>query len=249
MHKQAPVFVVGSPRSGTTLFRNLLRQNPAFLCPEETHLFRWNEPFASTDYQRLMEDNETLIYHRELDGVTREEYARILGSATNKGDLFSRYLGFLQAKRGLDDNVIYIDKTPQHVYSLALIRRFFPDMKVIHVVRNPLNVVTSLMRGRDFAVQSLPGALSYWLEAVGLIDEYLQDSRFNIIEVQYEELVGQPAIEMRTICEFLEVGPFSGFDLSIVSSGRDRFQEFLQSQQVSYILEQSKKLGQKYGYQ
>ena len=44
MADDQPLFIIGSVRSGTTLTRYLLRRVPNFICPEETHFFRWAEP-------------------------------------------------------------------------------------------------------------------------------------------------------------------------------------------------------------
>ena len=138
MNEATPVFIVGSPRSGTTLFRDLLRQDSTFLCPEETHFFRWNEPYASSYYIDYITNNPTLIYHRELDGVSQDEFFRILEQSTDKRELVNNYMGFLARARILSDSVIYVDKTPQHVYALNSIKSCFPDLRVIHIVRNPL---------------------------------------------------------------------------------------------------------------
>ena len=45
--QQAPFFVLGCVRSGTTMLRDALRMHPHLACPEETHFFRWGEPFGS----------------------------------------------------------------------------------------------------------------------------------------------------------------------------------------------------------
>lgn len=245
MSKAAPVFIVGSPRSGTTLFRDLLRQDSIFLCPEETHFFRWNEPYASSYYFDYITNNPTLIYHRELDGVSQETFSGILEQSADKRELLNNYMGFLAYARNLSDSVIYVDKTPQHVYALNLIRSCFPDLRVIHIVRNPLNVVSSLMMGRQFEKQSLVGALNFWLEAVNLAREYSKDIPSGYLEVNYDALVRSPQAEMNRVYTFLNVNPTHIFDFSNVRVENDRYRDFLSPEQIDYILGRSKDAGYK----
>ena len=47
-----PFFILGCVRSGTTLLRDILRIHPRLESPEETHFFRWADPYASPRYER-----------------------------------------------------------------------------------------------------------------------------------------------------------------------------------------------------
>ena len=47
-----PFFVLGCVRSGTTLLRDILRQHPRLESPEETHFFRWSDPYGSPRYEK-----------------------------------------------------------------------------------------------------------------------------------------------------------------------------------------------------
>ncbi|HHX90266.1 MAG TPA: sulfotransferase, partial [Paracoccus sp.] len=59
--KMAPLFILGCVRSGTTLVRNLLRRVPDTICPEETHYFRYGEPFRTDAFTRPILKSATLI--------------------------------------------------------------------------------------------------------------------------------------------------------------------------------------------
>ena len=81
-----PFFILGCARSGTTLLRDLLRLHPRLECPEETHFFRWADPFASPRYNRALK-NRVLRSHRSQDGIDAETFSEIKTAAMNRRDL------------------------------------------------------------------------------------------------------------------------------------------------------------------
>jgi len=70
--RNAPFFIVGCVRSGTTMLRDVLRRHPNLTAPEETHLFRWTEPFGTEAYMRGVRSNAVLKRHREMDGIMKD---------------------------------------------------------------------------------------------------------------------------------------------------------------------------------
>src|SRR5688572_15305042 len=61
-----PFFVLGCVRSGTTMLRDALRMHPNLACPEETHFFRWGEPYGTEAMSRSLSNNAVLKKHREI---------------------------------------------------------------------------------------------------------------------------------------------------------------------------------------
>ena len=55
----------------------------------------------------------------------------------------------------------WFDKTPQNIYGMLLLSAVYPDAKFVHIVRHPLNVVTSLKAGKVMAKHSLQGGHQY----------------------------------------------------------------------------------------
>ncbi|HFC30012.1 MAG TPA: sulfotransferase, partial [Oceanospirillales bacterium] len=164
MHQDV-FFILGCVRSGTTLLRNILKTHPHLMCPEETHIFRWAEPFATTDYLHVNKSAETLQLHRKMDKVDEQDFANIMQNAKDKGDFMLNYLQHFQKVQQQTDKRCF-DKTPQNVYGLPLIKAYFPAAKIVHIVRNPLNVVASLKKGRGLLPQNIIGAINFWKEAI-----------------------------------------------------------------------------------
>src|SRR4051794_38128493 len=90
--RSAPFFILGFVRSGTTMLRDVLRRHPHLAAPEETHLFRWTEPFGTEAYARGVSSNPVLKRHRAMDGITEEEFAAMLAASQSRADLYNRYM-------------------------------------------------------------------------------------------------------------------------------------------------------------
>ncbi|HNE26739.1 MAG TPA: sulfotransferase, partial [Pseudomonadales bacterium] len=60
-----PFFILGCVRSGTTLLRDILRIHPRLESPEETHFFRWADPYASPRYERNYVGVKLFKNHRD----------------------------------------------------------------------------------------------------------------------------------------------------------------------------------------
>jgi len=201
--KNNPVFfILGSVRSGTTLLRNILRTHPNLTSPEETHIFRWGAPFGSNDYDNVYKDAETLIYHRELDGISEETFLSILNGSKDRGEFLTHYLdAFCEITNSTDRRCF--DKTPQNVYGIPLIKAYFPNAKFVHIVRNPLNVITSLKLGHSFPPHAIKGALNFWKEAVLIINTLKPLWGDDIYEFKYEDLTKNPEYEISKVLNFL----------------------------------------------
>jgi len=198
-----PFFILGCVRSGTTMLRDVLRRHPHLAAPEETHFFRWAEPFGSDGYIRGVRSNPVLKRHRELDGITEDEFEEMLNSAHSRGDLYQRYMA-LYIQRRKPGATRWFDKTPQNVYGAAMIAASVPKSRFVHIVRNPVNVVASLRIGKVMKVERLTGAVNYWREAVDTMFVLKRAYPGRVHELKYEDLVRDPEPHLEALLAFLE---------------------------------------------
>lgn len=198
-----PFFIVGCVRSGTTLLRDVLRRHPNLAAPEETHFYRWAEPFGGAMYPRMVAENKVLQRHREMDGIAEPEFQKILAQSVSRADLYRRYMG-LYLQRNKPEAKRWFDKSPQNVYGAAMIAMEFPDAKFIHIVRNPLDVVSSLRIGKIIKVENLVGACNYWNEAAEIIQVIKRAFPPRIYEVKYEDFTREPLPEIKKMLAFLD---------------------------------------------
>ena len=166
---ESPFFIVGCVRSGTTMLRNLLRHHPNLACPEETHFYRIAEPFGTKAFLWWVTKNQTLVHHRKIDQVSESEFAELLARSTSRADLYGRYMTTF-VKRHKPAARRWFDKTPQNVFGVAIAASEIPDARFVHIVRDPVNVVSSLRIGKVIKVDELEGACSYWNESAAILE-------------------------------------------------------------------------------
>lgn len=198
----APFFILGCVRSGTTMLRDVLRRHPNLAAPEETHFFRWAEPFGSEVYTRSLLNNPVLKRHRDMDGITEAEFEKMLADAASRADLYRAYMA-LYIQRKKPGARRWFDKTPQNVYGAAMIAASMPRARFIHIVRDPVNVVASLRIGRVMKVDRLIGAVNYWREAIDTMGVLKRAYPGRVHELRYEDLVRDPQPHIQAILEFL----------------------------------------------
>lgn len=243
-----PFFIVGSVRSGTTLLRDLLRAHPNLECPEETHFFRQADPFGSPPFRKAFTGRRIFRYHRELDGISEEEFSELLSQASSRRELALGYAALYLRKRG-NPSARWFDKTPQHVYNLLLLTAEFPDARFVHLYRNPLNVVASLRRGQVMNVHDTCGGINYWREAMQLLGAYKDAYGDRVLEVAYEDLVTDPARVVTEVLEFVDEAP-DGLEASFASvhGERNQYREDLTDDEIELIKRECEPYFSRYGY-
>ncbi len=241
-------FILGSVRSGTTLLRDLLKKHHNLICPEETHMFRWGEPFASTEYLHVNKVADTLILHRKMDGVDESKFVKILEDSSDRSDFMLRYMDlFKQAQNSTSGRCF--DKTPQNVYGLPLIRAYFPQAKIIHIIRNPLNVVASLKQGKVMSVQTLTGAINFWKESILIINTLKPLLGDDLYEFKYEDLTHNPEAEISKLLAFLDEPQFTeDINFDHVNPAINSYLEVLTNDEIMVVKSELGDLMNQYGY-
>lgn len=205
-----PFFIIGAPRSGTTLLRDILRQHPDLECPEETSFYRWPDPFGTRAFRRIYRQNEVICSHREKDGIPDEEFWEIYRKAKTRRQLQDLYMKRFLLKRG-NPNGRWFEKTPQHSAGLLRLLSDYPEAKIIHLYRSPLNVVASIREGNTVGPQSLLGGANIWLEAVQGAQLVSRQWPDQILQVCYEDLTVTPEPVVAGILDFVEAPAFDVF--------------------------------------
>lgn len=255
---QVPFFIVGCVRSGTTLLRNMLCLHPRLECPAETHLFRWAEPFGTSDYDKNYQHSDVFKRHRSEDGIPNFDFHYSLAHQPTRQGLLNWYGNQYLLRR---DNPTgrWFEKTPQHVYNLLLLAEAYPTAKFVHLVRNPLFVVPSILRGEVMPVQELRGAINYWREAAMIVSQYRRLAPERVLEMRYEDLLADPETTLPRILDFVGENPES-FPLNKVTgvgSGRtvvrkrklkDDYTQYLTAEQIAQVVAGTEPYFSAYGY-
>jgi len=202
MVESAPFFIVGCPRSGTSLLRDLLRSHRRISIPGESHFipgyFRgYGNPHDDMEARRLAERILGLHWVRAWRlQLTPESFA---GDRTFR-QLVSRLFSAHAAGQGRER---WGDKTPHYVREIPTLVEIFPDCRIIHIYRDGRDVALSWLRVR-FQPRNLFTAARMWREYVGAgrrAGRNLPSESY--MEVRYESLLARPEETMRRVCDFI----------------------------------------------
>lgn len=243
-----PLFIIGAMRSGTTLVRDLLRRQTNVICPEETHYYRFGEPFRAPGHRNAILGNATLKKHREIDGISQPDFERMVRRSRNRAELMRAHVAYMAEARGLTE-YRWFDKSPQNVYGLPLLRAEFPDARFLHLVRNPLNVVASLKLGKVVKIQDLHAACNCWIEAVQIIHSCAPQLGEDLLELRYEDVTTDPVDSMKRLLDFSELGQ----DMTVYSERdvhpeRDQYCKILLPEEQQVVRNRCGPLATLYGY-
>lgn len=205
----SPIFVVGVPRSGTTLLAAMLASHNRLSCGPETRFFHFlaranGEDFRDTGLQSAVDFLASLnlqgksvpgLYGLSLDQLRSFLRRRPLTAANLLSSLTEQFM-LKEGKRR------WVEKSPEHLLHVEDIRRFFPDSPIIRIVRDPRDVALSLMKvpwgPRDFL-----RALLLWRRYDDQSGAFFVNDT-NTLTIRYEELVGAPVSELKRLCSFLD---------------------------------------------
>ncbi|MER7501075.1 sulfotransferase [Nonomuraea pusilla] len=206
-----PVFVIGCPRSGTTMLQLMLHSHPRMAVPPETRFLvpvyyrrrSWGDLRAPQRRKALAEwiATERTTKFRELK-IDKDEYVRqcvegpgSLGSII--GTAFRMYAERFGKER-------WGDKRPSYVKQVDMLLRLFPDAQFIHLIRDGRDCVASLKEMPWFTLDSFH-AVSTWAEAIDAGNRLRKSLPADTYyELRYEDLTDDPSTELKKICHFLE---------------------------------------------
>ncbi len=190
--EDSPLFIVGFPRSGTTLLEQVLDAHPQLVSMDE-------QPFMSKALEIVA--GSGIRYPSELGKLTVHAL----------GDVRARYWDLARNKAALLPGQRLVDKFPMNMTLLPLIRRVFPNARIILAVRHPCDTLLSCFlqnfRAPELALlcrdlNTLTAAYSrifgYWYSQWALL-------RPSSYELRYEQLTVDFESEVRKLCAFLQL--------------------------------------------
>ncbi|CCG03647.1 sulfotransferase family protein [Blastococcus saxobsidens] len=218
------IFVVGCPRSGTTLLQSFLAAHPDIHSFPETHVFhRLRAPRGLRRAAGLAAAGAT----QRLDdaagwlGVPRAR--PLLPTVRRHGAAFLAMADAAARKHGAG---AWVEKTPANLYALDLIERLVPGALVVHIVRDGADVVASLcaVAGNWGTTYSVDTAIDQWTECIAITDRYRGRERHSV--VGYDRLVRDPEGTLTELCAALGLPYTEAMITGREAAARDLVKDF-----------------------
>lgn len=213
------IFVIGAPRSGTTLLERMLSSHSRILGGPEPHLIT---PLAHLGVWAKVDK-------APYDAILSAEAQKLFVSRLPRGEadywdacraycdiLYGRYL----AAHGPDKRYC-LDKTPAYALVLPFLTRVYPDARYVVITRHPIAMFASFAESFfdddwEEAWRHNPLIERY----IPAIADFLRGSSPSRIHVRYEDLVRRPEEEFRRICDYLGL-PFEPESIEYGRKGND----------------------------
>jgi tetratricopeptide (TPR) repeat protein len=182
------VFLLGFPRSGTTLLGQVLSSHPMIETMEECSCLDDAHPF-------VLEEGG-LDQLAALDGAALDHYREA-------------YWRRVAEAGAVPSRPVFIDKLPLNSVLLCLVAKLFPDAKVLFAVRDPRDVVFSCFRrqfgmnAQMYELNTLESTAIYYDAVQRLCDIYQDMLPLDITFARHEDLVANFAQEAQRLCAFL----------------------------------------------
>jgi len=202
-----PLFIVGCPRSGTSLLSQLLRES-RWGCRSESHFIakyfkrlpRYGDLAVAENRAKLLRDilGERPVMQWKL-GIDPAEFTRDPATA-DYATLVDRLCTARVNKWGLS---AWGDKTPHYIFEMHLLDRLFPQALFLNVIRDGRDVTLSLLE-KPWGPKNVYACAAFWARCTmetPALRRLRQTKR--LMDVRYETLLAEPVETMRGIYEFL----------------------------------------------
>ena len=179
-----PVFIVGMPRSGTSLVEQIISSHPqAYGAGELPHIWDISNSLCGAEHM--------IDYTESLSRLTSEELNEYADN-------------YLKTIKDLSNGEIRItDKMPHNFMQLGLIERLFPNATIIHCQRNPFDTCLSIYFRRinenHSYARKLEDLARFYKKYMALMEHWQKESSLQILNVRYEDMVTDQKSESEKI--------------------------------------------------
>lgn len=212
------IFIVGCPRSGTTLLQGMLAAHPRIFSLPETFFFAkvlprsWLKRYLLWPAIKVRGHLQRLI--REMGRDDLLPLGRIGLFQRDYHVPFVKVMDQMTTDAGKD---IWVEKTPWHIYCIEEIRKRMPNAIFIHIVRDGRDMVASLYDAtnrnpeswaslpsvKTFKGFSIKECVDIWNAEVAISMRWIGMPGHHL--VRYEDIVSDPKYEMESLCNFIGI--------------------------------------------
>lgn len=206
----SPIFIIGVGRSGTTLIQSMLNAHSKIAFPTETHFVRYylaDKKRHQILFKDQIEDLFTIIKQdkdlQRLNFDLEELFSTNRNSIQTLTDFYDL---ILKTYLDLQNKAIIGDKDPKNLEFLHIIKKIYPQAKILHIIRDPRDVIISRLKAdwtknKNVIYHSLIYSIQYQKakkDGIRLFGD-------NYFDFHYEDLITEPENQLQEICHFLNI--------------------------------------------
>lgn len=242
-----PIFIVGVSRSGTTLMRNILNESDQIGISRENHFlghllssegmrYRFQQ-FGDLSVDENVHKLVRFIYSGDIERSSKLRrisahwrwilrridpdvfLRKVLDSDRSERALFTIMMECFAERKG---KRIMGEKTPAHIRYVPTLMDWYPNARVIHMIRDPRAILVSEYNRRQKAAESVPfrqlkkipyflklyllvQTMVTWNESLNLYQNYSKQYPGRYYALKFEDLVREPEKKINDLCRFIGV--------------------------------------------
>lgn len=203
-------FVVGFPRSGTTLLQSLISQSPEIISFPETHLFfrEFIHPLDRLPISPQLSDKYWILFRGRGRSDLLKALPDIKKELTLDSDLIRSFTDCMERYGKAQGYTSWLEKTPGHVRRIPVIKTYYKDAKFIHIIRRFQAIESSWQNASKF-----PGSpfksnskkiFRNWKRDINRSTYWAEKDQRSHFVVFYPRLCAEPRAALREISSFLD---------------------------------------------
>jgi len=193
------IFLIGLPRSGTTLLQRILATH--------SDIYSVAEPWVLLPLITCFDGelNKSVYGHEVLKDALAGLYIEYPQFVSEYENYVRRFVLDLYGKMS-HGNRYFLDKTPRYYLIAQDLHRLFPDGKFIYLFRNPVDIYDSIIE--TFCRGRIYNFVMFYVDMMhgfNLMSDSIKKYENNIMQVKYEELCREPEFVLQDICGYLDI--------------------------------------------
>ena len=203
---KSPIFIVGPPRSGTTLIRRCISRHSEIYIAPETRFFPLvygeRHLLGRPDSRKSLEFIFDRFFNQEYR-IKDYSYLRhgLINSLENSGagykDIWSSLLSAIAEENGKER---WGEKTPNHAFFLSHLLDLFPEACVVGMLRNPYAAITSYVKRQDLPSNPYTAIIKHKFSR-----KFIKKYSSEILIVKYKDLINNTEYEIKRTLDFINV--------------------------------------------
>lgn len=204
------IFIGGAPRSGTSLLQAIMNKHSECVSPPESHILETFIYAATTKTIKDFSNREKLVGQLKKDkwihrlSIEPQQIVEQLTPDAPMMDIFKLYM--MQYAAGFKKQTM-VDGSPINIWFLKKLKEDFPGCYILHIVRDPRDVILSTMQADYNAKFNFPPFLIARQFMTGYRNAitFSPDYGDHYLKIYYEDLVTNPEKVIREICDTVKI--------------------------------------------